>query len=292
MDYICNDCPRQCNILRTDSKGSGFCKSPYLPVIARAAPHFGEEPCISGTKGSGAIFFSGCNLACKFCQNGEISHKLKGKQVDLNALVEIMLSLQDMGVHNINLVTPTHYSRVIAEALRKARLKIPVVWNSSGYEKIETLKLLDGLVDIYMPDFKYYDSTIAQDLSQCPNYAKYAKDALSEMFRQVGKYKYNNNGMLYRGVLVRHLILPGEVENSMNVIDFIADTYKDNVLFSLMSQYTPLGNPGEKYMRRISDEENEMLIHYMKFRQLTGFCQDITSATSDLIPEFNYTGVK
>ena len=294
-EYICSDCPRHCNVQRNLDTPSGFCMSPSLPYIYRAAPHFGEEPCISGEKGSGAIFFSGCNLRCVFCQNYEISRGSGGKQVDVEGLKDIILRLQDKGVHNINLVTASHYVRAVAEALSELDLDIPVVWNSSGYESVETLKMLDGLVQIYMPDYKYAGSIPAKKYSRAADYPEIAAEAIKEMFRQRGAYRIDENGIMQSGVLIRHLILPDETDNSMNAIDFVADEFPaGSALFSLMSQYTPMPDC-EKFPelnRRVTREENEMLKHYMKLRGINdGFWQEPDSATEEMIPEFDLTGV-
>ncbi len=297
MEYICNDCPRHCGALRSDDTGGGICASPYLPVIARAAPHFGEEPCISGQYGSGAIFFSGCNLRCVFCQNHEISRPASvGKTVDIQDLRDIMLRLRDEGVHNINLVTPTHFSRAIAEALDGLELGIPVVWNSSGYESVETLKMLDGLVQVYMPDYKYFDAALSKRYSSAPDYPEIALAAIREMYRQRGDYKLDDSGMLVSGVLVRHLILPEQELNSMNVIDLISDGFPaGSILFSLMSQYTPMTGLERfpELQRRVDPAEAHHLYKYMLNCGITdGYWQDVSSATDEMIPDFDYTGVK
>ena len=297
MEFICNDCPRHCGALRSDSIAAGICASPALPVIARAAAHFGEEPCISGKNGSGTVFFSGCNLRCVFCQNHEISRPASvGKAVSIASLRDIFLRLRDEGVHNINLVTPTHFSRVIAKALDGLDLGIPVVWNSSGYESVETLKRLEGLVQVYMPDYKYADRELAKMYSAAPDYPDIALEAIKEMFRQRGNYTLDADGMLVSGVLIRHLILPGQDENSMDVIDRISDTFpEDSVLFSLMSQYTPM--PGlEKFpelLERVDEKSSIHLYKYMVSCGLTnGYWQDASSATEEMIPDFDYTGVR
>lgn len=297
MEYFCSDCPRRCGALRGSVSGSGICASPCLPVIARAAPHFGEEPCISGLKGSGTIFFSGCNLRCVFCQNREISRPdSTGETVSVRRLRDIMLRLRDEGVHNINLVTPTHFSRAIAEALDGLELGIPVVWNSSGYESVETLRMLDGLVQVYMPDFKYADAALSRKYSAAPDYPEIALAAIREMYRQRGKYKLDGGGMLLSGVLVRHLILPEQELDSMNVIDLISDNFPaGSILFSLMSQYTPM--PGlERFpelQRRVDPVSARHLYKYMLSCGLTeGYWQDESSATDEMIPDFDYTGVK
>ena len=297
MEFICNDCPRHCGALRSDSIAAGICASPALPVIARAAAHFGEEPCISGKNGSGTIFFSGCNLRCCFCQNHEISRPASvGKTVSVAQLRDIMLKLREEGVHNINLVTPTHFSRGIAEALDGLDLGIPVVWNSSGYESVETLKMLEGLVQVYMPDFKYADRELAGKYSAAPDYPEIALEAIQEMVRQRGKYTLDENGMLVSGVLIRHLILPGQDLNSMDVIDRISDTFPEGtVLFSLMSQYTPM--PGldrfPELQRRVDEASSRHLYKYMLRCGLTdGYWQDASSATEEMIPDFDFTGIE
>ena len=297
MEFICNDCPRHCGALRSDSIAAGICASPALPVIARAAAHFGEEPCISGKNGSGTIFFSGCNLRCCFCQNHEISRPASvGKTVSVAQLRDIMLKLREEGVHNINLVTPTHFSRGIAEALDGLDLGIPVVWNSSGYESVETLKMLEGLVQVYMPDFKYADRELAGKYSAAPDYPEIALEAIQEMVRQRGKYTLDENGMLVSGVLIRHLILPGQDLNSMDVIDRISDTFPEGtVLFSLMSQYTPM--PGldrfPELQRRVDEASSRHLYKYMLRCGLTdSYWQDASSATEEMIPDFDFTGIE
>lgn len=295
----CFDCPRKCGAVRAFGQGSGYCKSPDGIGIARAAPHYGEEPCLSGTRGAGTVFFTGCNLRCVFCQNHEISRSLGSfETVSVPRLREIFLRLQDQGVHNIDLVTPTHYSRQIAEALSGIKLEIPVVWNSSGYESVETLQLLDGLVQVYMPDYKYASSALAKKYSAAEDYPETADAALREMYRQRGPYLLDSEGMLTSGLLIRHLILPGggvNTENSMDVIDFVADSFPSgSVLFSLMSQYTPMPASGvyPELTERVTEETNELLRHYMKTRHLEdGYWQETSAATGELIPEFNGTGV-
>ena len=288
--YICSDCPRGCAVERSPDKPGGFCSSPSLPVIARAAPHFGEEPCISGVRGSGAIFFSSCNLRCVFCQNRDISRSSRGKELTVQQLADIIRSLEGRGVHNINLVTGTHFTRAIASALELAKPKIPVLWNSSGYELPETLKILDGLVDIYMPDYKYSDGSLAKRLSAAGDYPLRAAEAIAEMFRQRGEYKIGEDGMLQSGVLIRHLILPGYTDNTMDAIDFVADSFPaGSVLFSLMSQYTPMPGPelpGE-LGRTVSAGESDAMGHYMRLRGLNGYTQDISSAGTEMIPLFD-----
>ena len=291
---ICNACPRRCGAERTEYSPGGICACPCLPLVARAAPHYGEEPCISGSRGSGAVFFSGCNLKCVFCQNHEISRARIGKTVSIERLADIFLELRDKGVHNINLVTPTHYTDAIVKALERARLDIPVVWNSSGYECVETLHMLDGLVQVYLPDLKYALPEPAARYSAAADYPQVARAAILEMYRQTGPYVLDESGMLRSGVLIRHLILPGRSEDAMNVIDFAADEFpRGSVLFSLMSQYTPM--PGLEHFPelsgRIDSETNSALTHYMSVRHLDGFWQEPDSATAEMILAFDGTGV-
>ena len=296
MEYLCSDCPRRCGAERSDTKSGGICASPALPRVARAAPHFGEEPCISGSRGAGTIFFTGCNLRCVYCQNREISRGGgAGRPVSRDELRKMMLRLRDEGVHCIDLVTPTHFLRAVREALEGLELGIPVVWNSSGYESVEALRTLEGLVQVYMPDYKYSDAALAKKYSAAADYPEAAAAAIREMYRQTGPYRLDGDGLLVSGVLIRHLILPGEIENSMGAIDFVSESFpKGSVLFSLMSQYTPM--PGlEKFpalCRRVDAAENEHLIRYMRRCGVTdGYWQDTASATEEMIPSFDGTGV-
>ena len=294
MDYICYDCPRKCGARRSDDAGGGVCLPPARPRVTRAAPHLGEEPCISGARGSGAVFFSGCNLRCVFCQNREISRKSTGRTLSVPELRETLLRLRDTGVHNINLVTGTHFVRPIAEALSGLELGVPVVWNSSGYESVESLRLLDGLVQVYMPDFKYWKSDPAKRYSAAADYPETAGAAIREMFRQRGPVVLDGEGLLRSGVLIRHLILPGQELAAMDVMDFAAEEFPaGSVLFSLMSQYTPM--PGlegfPELQGRISAETNSNLIAYMRKLGLEGYCQEPEAATEEMIPAFDGTGV-
>ena len=292
---ICNDCPRRCGLERDEYTPGGICLSPRLPRIARAAAHFGEEPCISGERGSGTVFFSGCNLRCVFCQNHEISRGKVGKTVSVERLSDIFLELQDSGVHNINLVTGSHYVPEIASALERAKLRIPVAWNSSGYDSIEMLRRLDGLVQIYMPDMKYMSSDTAKRYSAAPDYPEVAQAAIKEMYRQVGSFELGTDDMLKSGVLIRHLILPENEQNSREVIDFVADTFPgDMVLFSLMCQFTPMPNTERfpELQGRVSSEVNDRLCEYMAERGIEyGFWQEPDSATDEMIPDFDLTGI-
>ncbi len=294
MDISCTICPRKCGAFRNEETGRGICLSPSLPRVARCAPHFGEEPCIAGRNGAGAVFFTGCNLRCVFCQNKDISRGQGGRPVSVERLREMLLELQEQGVDCIDLVTGTHYTPVIAEALRGIKLNIPVVWNSSGYESVETLKMLEGLVQVYMPDFKYWDNAAAKRYSAAVDYPQVAMAAINEMYRQVGEYVLNDDDLMKKGLLVRHMIMPGRKDDAMNIIDWLADTFPtDSILFSLMAQYTPM--PGlDKFpelLQTVTPETNDALIHYMKIRHLGGFSQDTVAATKEMIPDFDCTGV-
>ena len=295
MDVFCNDCPRQCAAKRGPDEPGGVCRSPALPRVSRAAPHYGEEPCISGPRGSGTIFFTGCNLRCVFCQNREISRGGgPGEILSVPQLRDLMLRLRDQGVHNLNLVTGAHFVRPIAEALRGLDLGIPVVWNSSGYESVESLRLLDGLVQVYLPDFKYWKPALAKRYSLAEDYPAVAAAAIHEMYRQTGPYALDGDGMLRRGVLIRHLILPGQDLNAMDVIDFAAEEFPaGSVLFSLMSQYTPM--PGlERFpelQQRVDADTNQRLLAYLQKRGLEGYWQEPDAATDEMIPAFDGTGL-
>ena len=290
----CMLCPRRCAAPRRDGK-NGFCAVPETAMVCRAAPHFGEEPCISGVRGSGAVFFAGCNLRCVFCQNYAISRGVAGEKVSVQGLRDLFLRLRDQGVHNINLVTPSHFTRAIAKALDGLELGIPVVWNSSGYESVETLKRLEGLVQIYMPDYKYSKSALAKRYSLAEDYPRVAREAIREMFRQRGAFVMDGEGILQSGVLIRHLILPGEDLNSMDAIDFAAEEFPEgSVLFSLMSQFTPM--PGlEKFpelQKPVEPELNERLCAYMaRYGPADGYWQEGSAATGEMIPAFDGTGL-
>jgi putative pyruvate formate lyase activating enzyme len=269
----------------------GYCNGPALPVVSRAAPHHGEEPCISGTRGSGAVFFGGCSLGCVYCQNIEISRGGAGKELTVAQLRDTLLRLRDTGVHNINLVTASHFARCVAEALDGLDLGIPVAWNSSGYESVATLRRLEGLVQVWMPDYKYSLSPAAGQYSAAPDYPEIAAAAIAEMFRQAGPYVMGEDGLLQSGVLVRHLVLPGELENSRGVVDFFARTFAPGeALFSLMSQYTPVaGGP----QRPLTATEHRQMREYLEASGIEdGFCQDLAAATQEMIPQFDMTGVR
>ena len=290
---ICNLCPRQCGTLRTQTQGNGRCRMPEAPVVARAALHLWEEPPISGTSGSGTVFFSGCSLGCVFCQNEQISHRDFGKPVTVDRLREIFGALIAQGAHNINLVNPTHYAHVVAQALEQP-LPVPVVWNSGGYDEVNTLRALEGKVQIYMPDLKYLDSAAAKRYSGAPDYPEKAVAAIREMVRQTGPYELDGEGLLKKGVLIRHLILPGRVKEAKAVMDFVSEQFPAHtVLFSLMSQYVPCGRAAEypEINRRARNSEIRAAEEYFSALNLDGFTQELLSTTEDFIPDFDLTGV-
>ena len=287
----CNLCPRKCNILRDEGK-IGYCGEESRVKIGRAALHFWEEPSISGSKGSGTVFFSGCNLGCVYCQNRAISAEHAGWFVSEEELSDIFLDLQSQGAHNINLVTPTHYAPQIARALRLAKqngLTIPIIYNCGGYESVKTLKKLQGLIDIYMPDMKYFDEMYALRYSNAPDYFEIAKTAISEMFRQVGKNEFDGGGIMKRGVIVRHMMLPGLLFDSKKIIDYLYKEYGDDIFISIMSQYTPLPWV-EKYPeinKKISQEYYSALVDYaVSIGVKNAYIQDGEAASESFIPEF------
>lgn len=290
----CNLCPRNCNIDR--KKEIGFCLAKDELVLARASLHKWEEPCISQNKGSGTIFFSYCNMKCIYCQNYEISIENKGYKVSTQKFADICLELEKQGAVNINLVTPTHYITQIKEGLilaKKKGLSIPIVYNTSSYEKVESLKELEGLIDVYLPDLKYYSDEYAIKYSKCNNYFKYAHLAIEEMYRQVGKPVFNKNGLLIKGVLVRHLLLPDLSEDSKKVIKYLYDTYKDNIYISIMNQYTPIKKlPYENLNRKITKKEYEEIIDYAYGLGIRNcFVQEEDTQSESFIPIFDGRGV-
>ena len=290
---ICNFCARRCGIDR--SQHAGFCGMTEKIRIARAGLHFWEEPCISGEKGSGTVFFSGCNLRCVYCQNYEISTGGSGQEITLTRLKEIYSELIAQGAHNINLVTPTHYTDAVLASLEEP-LPVPVVYNTNGYEDVENLKRLEGKVQIYLPDLKYSDDSLAIRYSNAPGYFAAATRAIREMFRQTGRYRINEEtGLMERGIIIRHLLLPNQVENTKRVIDWVAETFEPgDVLFSLMRQYIPHGK-AEDYSelnRKVTDEEYQAVEDHLFDSGIEdGFVQDEDSASKDFIPSFDGTGV-
>lgn len=301
MGKNCNLCPRQCNIDR--SAGRGFCNANENIFLARAALHFFEEPSISGSEGSGAVFFGGCNLRCVFCQNERISRGLTGKEVSVEKLAQIFLSLESQGANNINLITPSHYVYAIKDALilaKEAGLKIPIVYNTSAYELPETLKMLEGLIDIYLPDFKYFDDSLAVKYSNAPGYAETAKAAIAEMFRQVKTPVFDDRGIMQKGVIVRHLLLPLGVNNAKKIVSYLHETYGDSIYISLMNQYTPLDTPSmakvrDKYpelFRRVTKREYERLLdHVLSLNIVNAYFQEGDTAKESFIPDFDLTGI-
>lgn len=292
----CFDCPRMCGADR-EGGATGVCSSAHLPRAARAAAHYGEEPCISGSRGSGTVFFTGCNLGCVYCQNAGISRPgAPGVELSVQQLRDVLLRLRDQGVHNINLVTGSHFVRPIVEALDGLELGIPVVWNSSGYESVESLKMLEGLVQIYMPDYKYSSSVPAAKYSNAPDYPDVAAAAILEMFRQVGPFRIDENDMLQSGVLIRHLILPGWTDNSIGCIDWVAEHFPmGGVLFSLMSQYTPMPRIEGRFpeLARVVDPAiAQILYEYLLDRGIEdGYYQEPDSSGDEMIPEWDLTGL-
>ena len=289
---ICTLCPRNCGVERTAESGAGVCRMGTQPKIARAALHMWEEPCISGTWGSGAVFFSGCGLRCVFCQNEAISQQGEGKIVTTERLAEIFRELEAQGAHNINLVTAAHFVPAVLEALSLYRPNIPIVYNSSGYESIETLRMLSGVVDIYLPDYKYIDPNMAAMLSGARDYPDVAFAAIAEMIRQTGAPVYDENGMMQRGTLISHLVLPGLTGDSMKILTRIRDEFP-GIPVSLMGQYTPCGRalsiPGMD--RKIKKKEYARVLAHMEAIGLDGYRQELGSADGAFIPSFDETGV-
>lgn len=291
----CTLCPRACGALRLPRTGSGACGMGTDIVAARAAPHFWEEPCISGDRGSGAVFFSGCPLNCVFCQNRQISAERYGKPVTVERLGEIFRELVNLGVHNINLVSPTHFAPAIIETLRRDKPPVPVIWNSSGYESVSTLRALEGLVDIYLPDMKYALEAPARRYSAAPDYFLYAQRAILEMYRQTGDYVLDENGMLQSGVVIRHLVLPSNLENTFRVIDWAEETFTEGqVMFSLMSQFTPTPACADypEINRPLSEWEQEQAVGYfMDSTIMDGFYQELDASGEGFVPKFDLTGI-
>ena len=288
----CNICPRKCNIDRSREKG--ICGMSDSFVVARAAKHFWEEPPISGTKGSGTVFFSGCNLGCIYCQNYEISHENKGKEISDDRLTEIFDELIASEVHNINLVNPTHYALRLKAVLEGYKSAVPTVYNSSGYERVSTLKSLDGLIGIYLPDLKYIREDRAEKYSNAPDYFTYASRALIEMKRQCPENVYNTDGIMQKGLIVRHLILPKNTNQSIDILSWIKNNLGEDTTVSLMSQYTPFGKIEDckELQRKITAREYEKVLsaaENMGFKSL--FLQDFASSDEKFIPDFDFTGI-
>lgn len=296
----CELCPRKCKQKRSDGK-TGYCLMPETVTVARAALHFWEEPCISGTEGSGTVFFSGCSLRCVYCQNYNIANAKAGKEITVERLAEIFTELQAKKANNINLVTATHYVPSVVKALdiaKKNGLSIPVVYNTSGYETVENIKRLDGYVDIYLPDFKYIDPDEAKKYSNAPDYPEVATLAVDEMLRQVGKPVFDERGMMTKGVIIRHLVLPGNIKNSKKTLKFIYDRWQNDVYISIMKQYTPmpqvkaLGEEYKELCRRLTTGEYNSVVDYAsRLGIVNGFIQTGENALESFIPEFDNEGV-
>ena len=295
----CDACPRHCLIDRPESQNDhsalGFCKMPENPVLAKACLHFGEEPCLSGSRGAGTVFFSGCNLRCIFCQNYAISREGFGKEVTVQRLREIFEELIQKGVHVLDLVTPSHYGKAIHEALKEP-LPVPVVYNSGGYDSLSTLKLLNGQIDVYLPDLKYVSSDLGKRYSGAPEYPDVAKAAILEMFRQVGPVQIGDDGIMKKGVLIRHLLLPGHLSETKKVLDWIADTFEPgSVWVSLMAQYTPTKTFSEDFRnlnRKVTTSEITRAQEYLIQKGLTfGYMQDRSSSGDSYIPLWDLEGI-
>ena len=286
MNYEhCLLCPRECGVNRSAGE-LGFCGCPGEALVAKTMIHKWEEPALAGSGGSGAIFFGGCTLRCRYCQNAAISSCPVGKPVDAAGLRQVMEELIAQGAENIDLVTPTQYLPTILPALEK-KLPVPVVYNCGGYERVETLRQLEGKVDIYLPDLKYTDPRLAMQLSSAPYYFPRAADAIREMVRQTGPVQWQGEKLL-RGTVIRHLILPGQVENSLKALDWIGEHFRPGeVLVSLMRQYTPMGNLPAPYNRRITDEEYDAVLSWMYLNDLEGFTQEAEAADAGFIPDFH-----
>ena len=296
---LCYVCPHRCGVDRpanmSDTTGCfGSCGVGLAPIVARAGLHMWEEPVISGTKGSGTVFFSGCNLRCVFCQNYDISCNGFGKEITIERLKEIYHELIAQGAHNINLVTPTHFTEAVLQSLAEP-LPVPVVYNTSGFETQDTLRRLKGKVQIYLPDLKYSDDMAAIKYSNAPYYFRIATEAIKEMYNQVGDYHIDDNGIMTKGVIIRHLIMPGMPDNTKRIIDWIAANFKPGqVMFSLMHQYVPCGRANEypEINRKVTDEEYKELESYLLQSTIEdGFVQEGDAACKDFIPCFDGTGV-
>lgn len=298
MDFeSCTLCPRNCRADRLHGS-LGYCGQTASLKAARAALHMWEEPCISGENGSGTIFFSGCPLRCVFCQNREIALAQSGLEITYERLIQIFFELEKKGANNINLVTPTHFVPIIVDAIKEAKnkgLTLPLVYNTSSYENVDTIQKLENLVDIYLPDFKYYDEKVAKRYANAPDYRKTAQKAIAEMVRQVGEAVFDEeNGLMQKGVIVRHLVLPGQIEDSKRIIRYLYETYGDAIYISIMNQFTPI-NGLEKFPeinRTLTEEEYEEVVDYaIEIGVENGFIQEGETATESFIPPFDYEGI-
>lgn len=290
--YICNACPRKCGVDREIN--TGVCGAPLTYKVARAALHYWEEPCISGTRGSGTVFFSGCSLKCVFCQNYQISRDNFGKEISEERLVEIFDELKEQGAHNINLVNPTHYALQLTDTLSKAKPDIPVVYNTGGYDSIETLKQLDGLPDIYLTDIKYVSESVSKKYSKAADYFEVASSAVLEMFRQTGEAVFDDEGIMQKGIIIRHLVLPGNISQAMKTLDWVSANLPESTVVSIMSQYTPCGDLSEypTINRRLSEREYDTVLEYAdKLGLENAYIQELDSSAEEYIPPFDLNGV-
>lgn len=287
----CELCPHKCSVNRIEGNVLGRCKAGKNPKIALARLHFFEEPCVSGKNGSGTVFFSGCNLSCKFCQNYEISQEYYGKEITIEELSNIFIDLQNQNANNINLVTGFMYVPQIIEAIKIARkngLKIPIVYNSSGYESIETIKLLNDYIDVYLPDFKYYYNELGMRLSNVNNYPEIAKNAILEMYSQVGNPQIDENGIIQKGLIVRHLILPNHIQNSKMILKWIKKNLSKKVLVSVMAQYFPTNkaNEIEDINRKLNKNEYEEILNFVEEYEINGYIQHLEENEKQYVPNF------
>lgn len=290
---ICNACPRKCNVERNIGEFSrGFCKMPYNAVLARASLHLWEEPVISGERGSGAIFFSGCNLRCVFCQNYEISHENFGKQVSKSEFIDIVKNLENQGAHTINLVNPTHFVPFIKEVFSEYKPSIPVVYNTGGYDDVESIRSLQGLIDVYLPDLKYFDCDVSKKYTNAENYFEKASKAVLEMQRQVGK-SVIKDGIMQKGLIIRHLVLPKNTDQSIKILRWIKDNLPIDTYISLMSQYVPYVKTEYKELNRriVTAEYQKVIDEFERLGFENGFMQERSSAQTDFIPKFDLSGV-
>jgi len=291
----CNLCPNNCNINR--NKYIGKCAAGSKVKVALASLHFYEEPCISGENGSGTVFFSNCNLGCIFCQNYKISKEGFGKEIEIEDLANIFISLQNKKANNINLVSPTPYVLQIIEAIKIAKqngLNIPIIYNSGGYENVETIKMLDGYIDVYLPDLKYAENDLGFKYSNVKNYFEHATKAILEMYKQVGIPKFNNEGLIQKGLIIRHLVLPSHIENSKKVLKWINDNIDKNVYTSIMAQYFPTGNASrfKEINRKLTDEEYKEIEEYLYSLEIeNGYIQDLEENEEEYVPNFDLSGI-
>ena len=293
----CELCPRMCGVDRAQKRG--FCGMGDKITAAKAMLHFWEEPCVSGERGSGAVFFSGCVMKCVFCQNYDISSENVGREISEERLAEIFLELQDKGAQNINLVNPTHFVPQIINSIeiaKKQGLRLPIVYNSGGYERVETLRMLDGIVSVYLPDVKYYSEELSKTLSAAPNYFDTAMNSVAEMVRQTGKPLFDENGAIKSGVIVRHLVLPNHYKDSVEIIKKLGERFGGEILFSLMSQYTPFGKVKTdprfaKMNRRLTTFEYQKALDAVYEAALEGFMQEKSSAKEEYTPKFDFEGL-